>query len=143
MHNNKECSDLVSHKIIKISERESSTLYINNNNQKSAYIVRYDGCSIKNKKGADFIIVNEDASSFCVIELKGRNVEEAYTQIKQTLINLSTNQIKIKKSGVIVNKVWPKASTSLQKLQQDLAKNLNARLHAARHASSKDIDMLI
>lgn len=143
MQNNNQCSIYTNNKIIKISEKESSTLYINNIKQDYVYLVRYDGCTIKNKRGADFILIDNSISSYCVIELKGRNVEDAFKQIKETLIDLSTTHNRIKKSGIIVNKVWPKASTTLQKLQQKLAKDCKARLHAARHDSTKDIHAIL
>lgn len=143
MHNNNQCTHLENNKIIKITEKGSSTLYINNNNQNYIYKIKYDGCTIKNKKGADFVLINNNISSICIIELKGRNVEDAFTQIKQTIINLDATYNNTKKSGIIVNKVWPSASTTLQKFQQELAKSCKAKLHAARHGSTKDINKIL
>lgn len=135
---NSKCALPTNNKIIKIHEPKSSTLYVENKEEAAFFLIQYDGCIVNNKTGADFILASNDLSKLTIIELKGGAVKDAYTQIVETTKNLnSSGYQKTKKSAVIVNRCWPKASLSLQTLQSLYAREHRAKLFAARHLSTK------
>src|SRR5690606_30681341 len=110
-----QCATKNNHKKIKIYEPKSSTIYIENSSEFDYYLIKYDGCIVNNQEGADYLISKIDLTSVCIIELKGSNVDKAFQQISTTTINLNKTVFSnSKKSAIIVNTSWPKASTSLQ-----------------------------
>ncbi|WP_155895417.1 hypothetical protein [Comamonas aquatica] len=143
MHTSK-CSAKNNHKKIKIHEAKSSTIYIENSNSEEYYLIKYDSCIVQNQEGADYLISKVDLTSVCIIELKGSDVNKAFQQISTTTTNLkNTSFSKSKKSAIIVNTAWPKASTSLQLLMQKYYSNHKGRLYAARHLSSKQFSEIL
>jgi hypothetical protein len=143
MHKTK-CSKETKDKIIKIHEAKSSAIYINNEDQDDFFLIHHDGCVVINKSGADFILLKSDLKSLAIIELKGISVKDAYNQIVETTkyVN-STNLSTAKKTAIIVNRFWPKATVSLQTLQQRYAKDFKSKLLAARHLSTKKYKEII
>lgn len=135
---NSRCSLPTKNKIIKIHEQKSSTLYVDNKEEAAFFLIQYDGCIVNNKTGADFILAANDLSKLTIIELKGGAVADAYKQIVQTTKNLNSSGFQnTKKSAVIVNRCWSKASLSLQTLQNSYAREHKAKLFATRHLSTK------
>lgn len=132
------CSTKSNYKNIKVHEPKSSTIYIENKDQLEYYLIKYDGCIVKNQEGADYLLSKTDLTSICIIELKGSDIEKAFRQISTTTDNLKTTSFsKSRKSAIIVNTTWPKASTSLQSLMQRYYSTYRGKLYAARHLSSK------
>lgn len=135
---NSHCSLPTKNKIIKIHEPRSSTIYIDNQEENDFFLIEYDGCIVNNKTGADFILAPADLSCLTIIELKGGEVKDAYYQIVETTKHLNSNGYqKIKKSAVIVNRSWPKATLSVQTLQSQYARSLKSKLFAVRHLEKK------
>lgn len=81
----------------------------------------------------DFGFIRHSNSDFYFVELKGKDIDKAYSQLINTIKHFDANLIKIHKNqrfGFIVGSKYPRASTANQKLKLDFA---------SKHGKSLDI----
>jgi len=81
----------------------------------------------------DFGFIRNSNGDFYFVELKGKDIDKAYSQIINTIKHFETNFVKIQKHqrfGFIVGSKYPRASTANQKLKLDFA---------SKHGKSLDI----
>lgn len=138
------CSVQDNRRIIKISEPKSSTLYIENHDRLYYHVIKYDGCVVQNTIGADYLIAKLDLTSVCIIELKGSDIKQAYNQICATTAALkNTDLANSRKSAIIVNTSWPKASPTFHSLMQKYYSTHKGKLHAVRHKNTTTITEIL
>jgi hypothetical protein len=97
--------------------------------------IKIDGGLITSQQieKCDFGFVRHSNGEFYFVELKGKDIDKAYSQIVNTIKHFETNFVKTQKRhrfGFIVGSKYPRASTANQKLKLDFA---------SKHGKSLDI----
>ncbi|MDJ0529348.1 MAG: hypothetical protein PX634_29345, partial [Microcystis sp. M53600_WE12] len=79
------CSECNNNKIVKVKENGKEFI-VNNNSQKLVTKIKIDNCLIIEGKRCDWLLEIDDPCSWALyIELKGKNIEQAYDQLLSTL----------------------------------------------------------
>ncbi|RIY36894.1 hypothetical protein CKY20_05035 [Capnocytophaga canis] len=107
--------------------------------------IRVDGCLIPNtdRTKCDYLFIRnypsktnkmetEKETEFYFVELKGKNIDEAFEQIENTIKHIKTQipfLTKEKILGFIVSSKVPKGGTDTTKLRQKFAKKYGRNLH--------------
>jgi hypothetical protein len=127
------CATQTTHKII-IAEENRRKLTINNPSGKVVKIIKVDGCLIDDSgKRCDYMFEIDDLASQVIywviyLELKGCDIEKAYTQLVATIDRLIVEHRGIKKECHIVASRLPKAGPKVQQLKIRLLKEKKATL---------------
>lgn len=91
--------------------------------------VQVDGCAIKGRKAADWL-VERDGVGQIIVELKGKNVEQGVKQVLETADFWKKNKLRQGKlAGLIVCSQYPQVDTAVQKAKQSFATRHKAQLH--------------
>lgn len=98
----------------------------NNPNKKTITHIRVDNCIITSGKRCDFMLITNNSIEY-YIELKGKQVAYACTQIEETIKKLSTKILEIKHSFV-VSTACPLTTTEVQILKTIFKKKYNSTL---------------
>jgi hypothetical protein len=124
-----KCATQSTNKIITASENNRK-LTINNLSKKLVRKIKVDGCLIvDSNKRCDYMFEIDDlASPVIYLELKGCDIEKAYTQLVATIDRFIVEHRGIKKECHIVASRVPKASPKVQQLKIRLLKEKNATL---------------
>ena len=79
------CSECNKNKIVKVQEKGKEFI-VNNNSQKLVTKIKIDNCLIIEGKRCDWLLeIDSPCSLALYIELKGKNIEQAYDQLLSTL----------------------------------------------------------
>ena len=81
----------------------------------------------------DFGFIRHANGDFYFVELKGKDIDKAYSQLVNTIKHFDTHLLRVQKHqrfGFIVGSKYPRASTANQKLKLDFA---------SKHGKSLDI----
>lgn len=115
----------------KITVSENGRKFTIINNSRLLVIkIKVDGCLINDhRERCDYLFeVSDPCTEAIYLELKGKDVEKAYSQLLSTLGYLSPRHSKVKKQCHIVASRVPKMSTSIQVLKVKLDKSHQAKL---------------
>lgn len=126
-----ECIESVDVSKIKVEDCARHAIFINSNRE--VYLkIRVDGCAITQGIRADWAI--EYGNSAIIIELKGRNVEDAAKQIFATAHHWKVTEQRCQSiAGLIVGRSCPKANTKMQIRKERFAKKFGGPLHLVTH----------
>jgi hypothetical protein len=116
------CSECNNNKIVKVKENGKEFI-VNNNSQKLITKIKIDNCLIIEGKRCDWLLeIDSPCSLALYIELKGKNIEQAYDQLLSTLNHsyLQKRHKESKKECYIVASRVPKAGTNVQVYQARL-----------------------
>lgn len=124
-----KCATQSTNKIITASENNRK-LTINNLSEKLVRKIKVDGCLIiDSNKRCDYMFeIDDSASQVIYLELKGCDIEKAYTQLVATIDRFILEHRGIKKECHIVASRVPKAGPKVQQLKIRLLKEKNATL---------------
>ena len=133
------CTKNHKNKLIRISEN-GRTLLFKNPEAKEYSVTRVDGCLINDeKKKCDFLVSEKDSASVFV-EFKGRNVEEACAQLKETINHKNVRDIiETKIACIVMCSKFPKFDTYVIKAKEHFAKKYKAHLHV--FTGNREIEM--
>jgi hypothetical protein len=121
------CIETLSDSKIKVSENGRCAVILNHARE-NINRVKIDGCIECDGKRADWAI--EKGHSSVIIELKGKNVEEAVEQIFSSAklwANIEKRSQKV--SGLIVCSQYPRTSSRIMIRQERFAKEFSSPLH--------------
>ncbi|MCU0553081.1 MAG: hypothetical protein MUC48_27440 [Leptolyngbya sp. Prado105] len=111
---------------IVLKENKSKITFLNPN-QDLILVVTVDGCAIKDTETlkCDFALAPSDEIEIYV-ELKGSDVFHAVDQIESTIQLISEDPKKVRKFCFVISTRVPKQTTSIQQLQSQFKKKINA-----------------
>lgn len=136
-----KCKEEVSHPKVKIKDKAVSVVLLNPGRKKLVKI-RVDGCVIKNAKAADWLVAKMSRRNL-IVELKGKDVEHAAAQIHATATHFVGKRLLSGEwAALIVSSQYPRASTMIQRRQQEFQKRFSGRLHVASQNREFDFDAL-
>ena len=113
-----------------VLRENKSTFVAINNSRKVVYETKVDGCYINGSaQRCDYMLrVDTPNRVVYLIELKGRHIEHAVSQLKETLTKMPDCVNGYKRECCIVATCVPKARTNLQKSKIELKRAHNANL---------------
>jgi hypothetical protein len=118
------CSECNNNKIIKVSENGKEFI-VNNKSQKLVTKIKIDNGLITKGKRCDWVLeIDLPCTLAFYIELKGKDIDQAYNQLLSTLDNvcLQKRHKESKKECYIVVSRVPKIGTNIQIYQAKLKK---------------------
>jgi len=110
------CTDLINHRTIRVSENKR-TFSIRNTRQRQIGKVKVDGCLITNSstQKCDYLFeIKGQNKEVFYVELKGKDIERALSQIKNTIRLCEDRHNGINKKSFIVSSRVP-TGTDIQK----------------------------
>lgn len=115
---------------IKLDDRGCTRKAIFLNQAKKKYTkTRIDGCLIKHKTAADWLISQEESGQV-IVELKGKDVDHATDQILETADFIKKSKLLAPKiAGLIVSTEYPAINTKVQRAQVKFATTFKGPLH--------------
>lgn len=136
-----ECTSKTSKKIVKISD-SGKIVKIDNKNEECFEIISIDGCALCANTAADFI-VRRVGDDWIVVELKGRDIEKATKQIKNTILQYrSSGQARGRMAALIVSNCVPK-SIIAQKIKKDFAREFKSPVHVFSSKNMFEFEKLL
>ncbi len=129
----KDCAVERNDPIIAVSEK-GKTFRLNNPNRRTILQVKVDGCLITGERErCDYLFeVPLDppppSHRVCYVELKGKNVEKAMSQIISTIEYTKQQYANFKKEAYIISSRVPTASPSTQDMSIKLKKYYGTKL---------------
>jgi hypothetical protein len=117
------CRCTTNDKIVVVSENNRKFTILNQD-CKLIEKIKVDGCLIDdNRERCDYVFEIDSPCELAIyLELKGRNIEKAYSQLVSTLGYLSSSHASLKRECHIVASRVPKAGPKVQELKAKLAK---------------------
>ena len=118
---------------IAVSEK-GKTFRLDNPNRRTIVQVKVDGCLITGERErCDYLFEIPIAPTppthrVCYVELKGKNIEKAISQIISTIEYTKQQYAKFKKEAYIVSSRVPTESPSTQALRRKLKNDFGAKL---------------
>jgi hypothetical protein len=123
-----DCQRKIFESRIKIEERRRKAIVLNCNRDQFV-LTQVDGCVIKNRIAADWIVTKHDIGDV-VVELKGKDVEHGVKQVYATAKYWTINELRVGAiAGLIVCNQYPRASTQVQRAKQAFAREFRGPLH--------------
>jgi hypothetical protein len=112
---------------IVVSENRSSATFVNPSRH-SVTTIRVDGCMLKNTIAADYVVVGPEQFAI-IVELKGVDVSHAVDQISATarFWKLQCPE-HARLAALIVCARYPRIDTKVQRVKQQLRRELNIKL---------------
>lgn len=118
------CSDL---KIVFQDGERKSKMCFSNPNRRKVKKILVDNCLVTEGKRCDFLLIDHNEVEHFV-ELKGKQVQYACTQIIETIKKISTD-INALKFSFIVSSACPLTTTEVQVFKAIFRKKYNSVLH--------------
>jgi hypothetical protein len=111
-----------------VEECQRKATFLNHKNEKFV-VTKVDGCLIKNAIAADYVVSRQGVGDV-IVELKGRDVDHAVKQIEATARHWISESLGAgRMAGLVVCRQFPKASASVQKIQQRFTRAFGGPLH--------------
>ena len=110
-----ECTEIRNDKVVVLKDKKSrATFEINNPKQIDVYKTRVDGCLIvEDVEKCDWLVRTDVPSKVLrLIELKGKKIDKAISQLENTLRNLPRGLRGYTKECYVVSTACPKGRTS-------------------------------
>ncbi len=127
------CSEERADAIIAVTEK-GKTFRLHNPNRRTIVQVKVDGCLITGEhERCDWLFVipiepTPPSHRICYVELKGKNVEKAISQIISTIEYTKQQYAKFNKEGYVVSSRVPAESASTQAMRIKLKRDYGAKL---------------
>jgi hypothetical protein len=121
----KNCRTTSNDSIFVFGEKRS-ILRLANPDRVSSTKITVDGCEITEGIRCDYLHLAKGLEIF--IELKGQDLNHAIAQIERTIILLSSDARKQRKTSYIICTRSPMASTEIQNFDKQFRKKYNSRL---------------
>lgn len=138
-----KCSEKITHKNILIEEKRSSKIIFSNENLIEIAKIQVDGClDIQGVKCDWLLIINEPYLEI-YIELKGSDVEHAFTQIENTIKLVSQDYKNVRKYCYIITTRCPITSAQIQIKAKSFKSKYNAVLKIKKTGCHENINALI
>ena len=142
MKNIDECSQIVKHKEIKLSEKRSKIIFLNQASREITK-VQVDGClNFKGTKCDWLLIVEEPKKIEIYVELKGSDVRHAFKQLENTIINISADKQKQIKFCYIITTKSPLSSPEIQNKAKIFKKTYNSNLRVKKTGYKEKLSTL-
>jgi hypothetical protein len=127
-----DCSETRTHTRIRVDDNRSPRWAVFlNPEQVQVRKIRVDGCLVVGSAAADWI-VSKAASVDVIVELKGRDVDQAIRQVTATLRFWSDHAERGQNAGLaalIVCTQYPRDNTKIERASRAIAKDYRAPLH--------------
>lgn len=145
------CQKETDDKKIKIEDRKSgsqSIAYIENKNQEKCFKIQVDGCLSFEGKKCDWLIIPSLRYIGIFIELKGKNISEAFEQLKNTINTIEDvtkryiNKKFDKKYCYIIARNCPLDKTKIQNEKYKFKENFKADLKIERSGHKIDLNKI-
>jgi DNA-binding Lrp family transcriptional regulator len=113
------CATVSTNKLV-TAEENKRKLILRNPNEKTVAKVKVDGCLLLTGKRCDYLFeIDQPISKVIYLELKGRNIEDAYEQLVSTVEQFrGEHALASKKTCCVVAATVPKTTAASQ--QQDI-----------------------
>lgn len=138
------CREVTKDSNVKVSEGARSAVF-KNADREVYHRVRVDGCLIKNRISADFVVSRPGVGSV-VVELKGTDVEHAVAQIDATIQHMRGCE-KSKElgpfAGLVICARYPRFDTSLQRLTKNFVAKHKAPIHVVARNDEFHLDRVL
>jgi hypothetical protein len=134
------CRCTTNDKVVVVSENNRKFTILNQD-CKLIEKIKVDGCLIDdNRERCDYVFEIDSPCELAIyLELKGRNIEKAYSQLVSTLGYLSSSHASLKRECHIVASRVPRAGPKVQELKAKLAKSHKVQLFV--HTTKAQIDI--
>ena len=119
-----ECTDT---KIVFQDGASKSKMCFSNPSRKSVQKIRVDNCLIKEGKRCDFLLIDDNNVEY-FIELKGKQVEYACTQLMETIKKI-TRDMSVLKHAFVISSACPLTTTEVQVYKSMFKRIYNSQLH--------------
>ena len=121
-------------------EINNKRIVFNNVKREDIQIITLDNCKCISISGerCDYLLITEEPFEH-FIELKGNKVKKAISQIENTIIHLSQDPHKEKKSYVICSGVAPSMRNDIMKLKAQFLTKYNSKLEIRTRNFETDI----
>ncbi len=124
------CSEITKKKIISVEENARKLALINEN-ERFVRKIKVDNCLIKGEQErCDYLFeIEENCTLVIYVELKGKNIEKAYSQLMATIqLLLNKHQNCKKYCCIISSRTPPQIRTTLQAMRVQMLKKYGAKL---------------
>ncbi|TAF10518.1 MAG: hypothetical protein EAZ77_03050 [Nostocales cyanobacterium] len=138
-----KCSEKVNHKNILIEEKKSSKIIFGNENLIEVEKIQVDGCLDIQGVKCDWLLIIGEPYIEIYIELKGSDVEHAFTQIENTIKLVSQDYKNVRKYCYIITTRCPLTSTQIQVKKKSFKRKYNAVLEVKKTGCNENINTLI
>jgi hypothetical protein len=130
----KRCDERITHRKIKLSGSQTSTLYLLNPREQEVERIEVDGCAITAGLRCDWLVCAEKDGlrEEIFVELKGSDINHAIQQIEATIPQLSSDPTQGRKRCLVALTRNPLSGTDINKHQIRLKKHYNARFLPVR-----------
>ncbi|BAZ83335.1 hypothetical protein PN497_20390 [Sphaerospermopsis kisseleviana CS-549] len=138
-----KCSEKITHKNILIEEKKSSKIIFSNENLIEVEKIQVDGCLDIQGVKCDWLLVINEPYLEIYIELKGSDVEHAFTQIENTIKLISQDYKNVRKYCYIITSRCPMSSAQIQIKAKSFKSKYNAILKIKKTGCNENINTLI
>jgi len=138
-----KCSEKITHKNILIEEKKSSKIIFSNENLIEVTKIQVDGCLDIQGVKCDWLLIVDEPYLEIYIELKGSDVEHAFTQIENTIKLVSQNYKNVRKYCYIITTRCPSNSPQIQNRKKSFKSKYNAVLITKKTGGNENINTLI
>lgn len=114
-------------KIITLSENKSKISF-HNPNCKLIYQITVDGCAITDGERCDYLVIRDCDHAEYYVELKGRDIKKACSQLNRTISILRSKNSKAAITCFVVSTHCPLTTTEVQLLKLQFKRKHNALL---------------
>lgn len=123
-----KCRQKTTDSNIKCEEKGKKAIF-RNPERREYYKTQVDGCLIKDEVASDWVVSRPQIGDV-IVELKGKDVDHAVTQIQATAKYWTEKALlEGKLAGLVVATQYPRIDTKIQRAATALARSFNAPLH--------------
>jgi len=115
------CNKIKNYPKIKVEENKKKAI-LNNPQNYTINEVKVDGCLITNGNKCDYLWEIDLKQIVYYIELKGKNISHALTQILDTINYCKQNHNNFKKFAIVVLSRHPQTDSTIQRKKKELKK---------------------
>jgi len=138
-----KCSETITHKNILLEENKSSKIIFSNEKLIEVTKIQVDGCLNINGVKCDWLLIINEPYIEIYIELKGSDVEHAFTQIENTIKLVSQDYKNVPKYCYIITTRCPITSAQIQVKAKSFKKKYNVVLKVKKTGCNENINALI
>lgn len=139
------CTSTVSHSKIKLSDPKSKySAVITNPSKLKHQKTQADGCWIKGKTAADWVLTSSTNEQQLIVELKGRDVDHGTKQVIATAEALQAEgKLGSRLAGLIICTQYPKNDTLIQRARLSFARRFKGPIHAVTKSREFDFNRVL
>jgi hypothetical protein len=138
-----KCSEVTEDPLIVLYDKNKQKACFRNPKRSKHTKHRVDGCMICDAVAADWVLSKSNCGDL-IVELKGKNVEHGAKQIFQTAVYWTERKLRTGKlAGLIVARQYPRASTTIQRKQNEFAKKFFGPLRVVTSFKELDFESML